>query len=158
MTARHITVPLLLASSLLGSCRFQDLTPGGNRHDEVMVQSVVAAFYQAIGARDRTALARTAMPAATALVAADHGPTVLVPMRTLIDVPERRNQAGGVRLVRSDLHADGDVASDRVGVVARAINGRREYEATDVVTLAHRSGAWQVAHATFGPWRLRSAP
>ena len=87
------------------------------------------------GARSRGTCARcsaTALPSATALLATDGGSPVLVPMRTVIDVPERRNQGGGARVVRSDLHTDGDVASDRVVVVARSADGRREYEATDV--------------------------
>jgi hypothetical protein len=149
---------LLLATLCLGSCRFQDLTPGSARHDEAAVTGVVSVFYQSIGARDLPALARSTLPSSTALVAADRGPTVLVPMRTVIDVPERRNQGGGARIVRADLRTDGDVATDRVVVAARSTDGRREYEASDVLTLAHRAGAWHVAHAMFGPWRIRSAP
>lgn len=149
---------MLLATWCLSSCRFQDLTPGNARHDEATLPGIVTAFYQAIGTRDLTGLERTVLPAATALVAADHGPTGLVPMRTLIEVPERRNQSGGARIVRTELRTDGDVAFDRVVVAARGSDGRREYEASDVLTLAHRAGAWQVAHAMFGPWRIRSAP
>lgn len=122
------------------------------------MQRVVTAFYQAIGAGDLTGLERTALPAATALMTADRGPTVLVPMRTLIDVPERRNQSGGVHIVRTELRTDGNVASDRVVIAARSGDGRRDYEASDLLTLAHRAGAWQIAHAMFGPWRIRSAP
>jgi hypothetical protein len=149
---------LVLISLLLSSCRFQDLTPGTARHDEATVQAVVTALYQAIGTRSPTGLQRIALPAATALLTSDHGPTVLVPLRTLIEVPERRNQGGGARIVRTDLHTDGDVATDRVVVAARSGDGRREYEASDMLTLARRAGVWQVAHAMFGPWRTRSAP
>lgn len=157
VTSRRI-VPLLLAIWCLGSCRFEDLTPGGTRHDEATVPGVVTAFYQAIGSRDLAGLARRALPAATALVTAEPGATVLMPMRTLIEVPERRNQGGGVRIVRTELRPDGDVATDRVVVVAGSGDGRREYEATDVLTLAHRAGTWRIAHAMLGPWRVRSAP
>jgi hypothetical protein len=137
-------------------CRFQDLTPGGTRRDEAAAQAAVTALYQAIGARSATALAAATLPATTALIAPDQGPAVLVPIRTMIDVPERRNQ-GGVRIVRADLHVDGEVANDRVVVVNRGAD-RREFEATDVITLAHREGVWRVAQVAFGPWRSRTAP
>ena len=149
---------MLVATSFLGSCRFKDLTPGSGRHDEATVQGLVATFYQVLGTRDLAGLQRISLPAATALLAAERGPTVLVPMRTLVDVPERRNQRGGAHIVRTELHADGNVASERVVVTARSGDGSREFEASDVLTLAHRAGAWQVAHAMFGPWRTRSAP
>jgi ketosteroid isomerase-like protein len=155
---RHRRRAALIITLALASCRFQDLTPGGSRHDEAAVQAVVASLYQALGARDAPGLARVALPAATALVVADRSPPVLVPMRTMIDVPERRNQGGGVRVARTELRPDGDVATERVVVVARSGDGLREYEATDVLTIARRAGVWRVAHAVFGPWRSRSAP
>lgn len=158
MNSRSTVVKLLLGVSCLGSCRFQDLTPGNARHDEATLPGVVTAFYQAIGGRDRSALERTTLSASTALMATDRGPVVLVPMRTVTEVPERRNQGGGARIVRTELHTDGDVATDRVSVAARSGDGRREYEASDMITLAHRAGRWQVAHAMFGPWRTRSGP
>jgi hypothetical protein len=155
---RSTVALLLVAISCLGGCRFQDLTPGNARHDEATLPGVVTAFYQAIAGRDRPALERTTLPAATALMATDRGPIVLVPMHTVTEVPERRNQGGGARIVRTELHTDGDVATDRVSVTAKSGDGRREYEASDMVTLAHRAGRWQVAHVMFGPWRVRSGP
>jgi hypothetical protein len=153
---------LIRSSSLmalaLASCRFQDLTPGGPRHDEVAVQTLVASFYQAVGAKDAAALQRVALVSATALLASDRSPPVLVPLRTMIEVPERRNQGGGARIVRTELRTDGDVATDRVVVIGRSGDGRREYEATDVFTVARRAGEWRLAHAAFGPWHARSAP
>jgi len=149
---------MLIATLGLGSCRFQDLTPGNARHDEAMLPRVVNAFYQALGNRDRSALERTTLSASTALMTTDRGPIVLVPMRTVTDVPERRNQGGGARIIRTELHTDGDVATDRVSVAAKSPDGRREYEASDMITLAHRAGRWQVAHVMFGPWRIRSGP
>ncbi len=154
MTARHLPIILLLVAS----CRFQDLTPGASRHDEAAVQAVVTAFYQAIGTRDAAGLQRVAFGSATVLVATDRAAPVLVPLRTMIDVPERRNQGGGARIARTELRADGDVATDRVVVVARSGDGRREYEATDVLTVARREGGWRVAHVVFGTWHTRSAP
>ena len=154
MTAKYLPVLLLVAVS----CRFQDLTSGGSRRDEAAVQVVVASLYQAIGAKDTAALPHVALPSATALVAAERSPPALVPLRTMIDVPERRNQGGAVHIVRTELRSDGDVATDRVVVVARSSDGVREFEATDVFTIARHAGEWRVAHAMFGPWRPRSTP
>jgi ketosteroid isomerase-like protein len=154
VTAKHIPIILLLVTS----CHFQDLTPGGSRHDEAAIQAVAVAFYQAIGARDAGGLQRAAFGSATVLVATDHAAPALVPIRTMIDIPERRNQGGGARIVRTELRADGDVAIDRLVVVARSNDGRREYEATDVLSVARREGGWRIAHVVFGPWHARSAP
>lgn len=142
----------------LGSCRFQDLTPAGSRRDEAAVLAVVGSLYQAIGARRLDAMQRITLPSATALLTGDRTPPVLVPMRTMVEVPERRNQAAGVRIVRTELRTDGDIATDRVVVVTRSANGRREFEAADNVVLARRDGSWRVAHVAFGPWKSRSAP
>jgi hypothetical protein len=143
---------------LLGACRFQDRTPGSSRRDEAAVQGVVTQFYQAVGSKDRAGLLRSALPSATALFATEGGSPVLGPLLTVVEVPDRRNQGGGARVVRSDLHTDGDVASDRIVIVARSADGLGEFEATDVLTLAHRDGGWRIAQAMFGPWKLRSAP
>lgn len=154
MTSRYLPILLLAAAS----CRFQDLTPGGARRDEATIQAVVASLYQAIGQKDLAALHRVAIPSATALLAAERGAPVLVPMRTMIDIPERRNQLGGARILRSELRVDGEVATDRVMVVARSRDGSREFEATDLFTVARRNGEWHVAHTVLGTWRTRSAP
>lgn len=146
---------LLLAAA---ACRFQDRTPGGSRRDEQAVQGVVSSFYQAIGARDLNALERFTLPSATALLASEGSSPVLVPMRTMVSVPERRNQGGGARIVRTELRPDGGVATDRVVISGRSADGQREFEATDVLTLAREGGRWHVAHAMFGPWKSRSAP
>jgi len=149
---------VLLALLAVSSCRFQDLTPGNSRRDEAMVQTTVGAFYQAIGTRSLEAMQRVALPAATVLMAGERSPPVLVPVRTMIDVPERRNQGGGVRLVRTEYRPDGDIATDRIVVVAHSSDGRREFEAADVLVLARRGGEWRVAQAVFGPWKVRTAP
>ncbi len=146
----------LLLTSLV-SCRFEDRTPGGTRRDEIAVQAAVAGFYQSLAARDSDGLRRAAFASATVLVPAGSS-VALVPLRTLLDVPERRNQDGGVRVARSDLHVDADIASDRVTVTVRGSNGLPDYDATDVVLLARRDGQWQVAQAAFGPWHTRSGP
>ena len=154
MTCRYLPIFLIAAAS----CRFQDRTPGGSRHDEATVQAVVVSFYQVVAARDAAGLQRVALPSATALVADDHRAPVLVPLRTMIEVPERRNRGAGARIVRTDLRPDGDVAIDRVVVMARSGDGRHEYEATDVLSLARWRDGWRVAQVVFGAWHARSAP
>lgn len=146
---------MLLAVTLV-SCRFEDRTPGGSRPEDVALRVLVADFYQAIGGHDRVGLDRTALPAATVLLAG--ATTTLVPVRTMIEVPERRNEGGGVRVSRLDIRPDGEVATARVVVVTGNPNAGREYEATDFLTIAHRDGAWHIAQAVCGPWRIRSAP
>jgi hypothetical protein len=134
------------------------MTPGALRRDEAVTQAVVTAFYQAIGAKNLEAMQRVALPSATAVLSGDRTAPVLVPMRTMVDVPERRNQNGGVRVVRTEFRPDGDVATDRIGVVSRSRDGRREFEAADIVILARRGGEWRIAHVVFGPWKVRTAP
>lgn len=148
---------LLLSVVMLSSCRFEDRTPGGSRPEDTALRNLVADFYQAVGRRDQTGLGRAVFPAATVLLASTDGAT-LVPVRTLIDVPERRNDGGGVRVSRVDLRPDGAVATARVVVVAvNSIDGR-EFESTDFLTIAYREGAWRIAQIACGPWRVRSAP
>jgi hypothetical protein len=147
-----------VAALLTSSCKFQDLSPSGSRRDETAMQATVTAFYRAIAAHDAAAVQRVTYPAATTLLQPEHGAPVLVPIRTMIDVPERRNQHGGVRVVRSDLRIDGELATDHLVVTAAGDDGRREYEASDFVTLARRDGGWRIAHVALGPWRVRSAP
>jgi hypothetical protein len=142
---------------LLVSCRFEEHAPGGLRPEDGAVRSLVAEFYQSVGARDQRRLERSVLPAATVLLSRPGG-ALLVPVRTMIDVPERRNEGGGVRIARVDLRPDGEVATARVVVVFTAPADQREFEATDFLTIAHREGAWRVAQAVFGPWRMRSAP
>ena len=142
----------------LSACRFEDLTPGSSRRDEAGIQATATGFYQALGTRDHASLEKTTLPAATVLVTAERTPVVLVSMASMIEIPERRNEHGGVRIVRVELHPDGDLATARVVIAARSADGRNEFEATDFLTMAHRTNDWRIAHAVFGPWRIRSAP
>jgi hypothetical protein len=151
-------LPILLLSALtLSSCRFEDGTPGGSRPEDTALRGLVAEFYQAVGRRVGVRLDRAVFPAATVLLDGGSG-AALVPVRTLIEVPERRNEGGGVRISRIDLRPDGALATARVVVVAVNTIDGREFESTDFLTIAHRDGTWRVAQAVFGPWRMRSAP
>jgi hypothetical protein len=157
MCGRRLLPVLLLSALALTSCHFEDGTPGGSRPEDTALRDLVANFYQAVGHRDQAQLAHVVFPAATVLLDGVSG-VALVPVRTLIEVPERRNEEGGVRIARVDLRPDGSLATARVVVVAvNAIDGR-EFESTDFLTIAHRDSTWRIAQAVFGPWRARSAP
>jgi len=149
---------VVLAGVAFVACRLQDFTPGSTRHEEGTLQAATTLFYHALGQRDTTELDQAALPAATALVGGPGDAAVLVPIRTMVTVSERRNENGGVRVVRSELHPDGDIATTHVVVVARSRDGSQEFEASDWLTFARRGEGWRVAHAVFGPWRNRTAP
>lgn len=157
MPGRRLLSFSLLAVLLLASCHFEDGTPGGSRPEDAALRALVADFYQAVSRRDQSQLEMVAFPAATVLLADPPGAT-LVPMRTLIEVPERRNEGAGVRVARIDLRPDGDLATARVVVVAVDSVDGIEFESTDFLTIARRDGGWRVAQAAFGPWRVRSVP
>ncbi|MGH7583133.1 MAG: nuclear transport factor 2 family protein [Gemmatimonadales bacterium] len=158
MISRNIGLSLALLCGVAAlSCRFQDLTPGSSRREEAALQAATTLFYHALAHRDTAELARAALPAATALVAGTGAQPVLVPLVTMVMVDERRNEDGGVRVVRTEVHADSDVATDRIVVMARGQEGTEDFEASDWLTFARRDGAWRVAHAVFGPWRNRTA-
>ena len=158
MISRYIGLSLtLLCGAAALSCRLQDLTPGSSRHEEVALQATTTLLYHALAHRDTAELARTALPAATALISGTGSQPVLVPLHTMMTVGERRNENGGARVVRTELHADSDIATDHIVVTARGDHGSGDLEASDWLTFARRDGVWRVAHAVFGPWRNRTA-
>ena len=158
MSGRLLLWSVLLTSLLVASCHFEDGTPGGSRPTDTALRALVAEFYQAVGHRDEAQLGDAALPSATALLAGAAGDAALVPVRTLLEVPDRRNEGGGVRISRIDLRPDGSVATARVTVVAVDPLGKQELEATDLLTFAHREGSWRIAQTVHGSWRVRSAP
>jgi hypothetical protein len=157
MHFRRLRILILFTALFLASCRFEDRTPGGSKPEDVALRTLVAEFYQSVGARDLAHLGRVTTPSSTVLLARNDG-AVLIPVRTMIEVPERRNEGGGVRIARIDLRPDGEVATARVVVVSVNATDQHEDESTDFLTIGHREGAWRVAQAVFGPWRIRSAP
>ena len=157
MSPRPWLPVLIMLATTLVSCRFEDRTPGGSKPEDAAMRAAVTDLYLALGAKDAAKLTKVVLPAGTALLARPDG-AVLVSTRTMIDVPERRNEGGGVHIARMYIRPDGAVATARVVVVSTNPTDRREYESTDFLTLANREGAWYVAQAVFGLWRIRSAP
>ncbi len=157
MSGFRVLALSILTVLTLASCHFEDRTPGGSKPEDAALRRLVAGFYQSIGGKDAAGLDQRSLPAATVLLARAEG-ALLVSVRTMIEVPERRNEGGGVRIVRIDLRPDSTVATARVVVASVDASDGHEEEATDFLTIAHREGAWRVAQAVFGPWRIRSAP
>lgn len=147
----------LLVLAAVG-CRFDYRAPSGARAEDLALQGVATMFYASLTQHDTAAFARAVFPAATVLIDGGGSPVTLVPARTLFDVPGRRTDRGGVRIIRSELRSDGDLATARLVIAAEGSATQGDYEAADVLTLARRDGAWRIAHAVLGPWRLRSAP
>lgn len=159
--ARHVARRALLAAGaafVVAGCRFEERPPNGSRRDDAALQSVATAFYRSMGGRDSSGLRAAVFPAATMIVDGGRNAPTLVPVRTLLELPERRTAKGGVRIVHTELHADGAVATARVTIAAQGPGDEGEFEASDFLTLARRDGGWRVAHAVLGPWRPRSAP
>jgi hypothetical protein len=155
---RGRTVACSLLSLAVIGCRFDYHAPNGARVEDVALQGVATTFYASLTHHDTAAFARAVFPAATVLIDGGRNPVTLVPARTLLDVPGRRTDRGGVRLVRSELRSDGDLATARLVIAVEGNASQGEYEASDLMTLARREGSWRIAHVVLGPWRLRSAP
>ncbi len=148
----------VVVAMALPGCRFEDRTLGGARRDDTSVQALADGFYAALALRDTAALSRTTYGGATALVAGGRNPSALVPIRSVLGVPDRRTTAPAPRIVRTELRPDGVVASARVMIASRTPDGLGEIEATDFLTLARVGDQWRVAHVIFGPWRMREMP
>jgi hypothetical protein len=154
----QVRAALLMAVATGVGCRFESRPPAGSAREDATLEGVVESLYVSLARHDTTLFDHGTFAAATTLLQSDARLVSLVPLHTMLDVPERRNAGGGVRIVRTELRPDGNVATARVVVASRDLGGTREWEATDVLTLAYRDATWRIAHAVFGPWRIRSAP
>ena len=153
MHPRHLA--LLAVAVIGGGCRFEDRTPGGAGSDEASLQQVAASFYQVMARGDVAATDRITFSSSTVLVDDGRGVARVVPVHTMLGLPDRRTSDGPPRIVRTELRTDGAVATARVVI---AVSLPSEMEATDILTLARDGSQWRIAHAVFGPWRRRGAP
>ncbi|MES2306218.1 MAG: nuclear transport factor 2 family protein [Gemmatimonadota bacterium] len=158
MSTPNRSTAILLTLFALTGCRFDYRTPTGARNEDPVLQGLPVAFYRALARHDSAAFGRAVFPAATVLIDGGNNPATLVAARALLGIPEYRTERSGVRLVRSEVRADGNLATVRVVIAADGTLGAGDFEANDFLTLARRDGAWRIAHAVFGPWRPRSAP
>ena len=148
---------LLLLLATIG-CRFDYRAPRGARSEDAALQRAATSFYSSLTHHDTAAFGKVVFPAATILINGGGDSALLVPARALLDVPEHRTERKGVRLIRSEVRADGDLATARMIIAVEGTTGLGEFEASDFLTLARRNGTWRLAHAVLGPWRPRSAP
>lgn len=148
----------MLLLPLLAGCQFEYRAASGSRVEDAAIQGVATSFYGALTRHDTATFGRVVWPTATGLVDGGQEPPTLVPLRTLLDLPGQRSQRSGVRLVRSDLRTDGELATARLVIAAASSAGAGEEEATDFFTLARHDGSWRIAHVLLGAWRPRTAP
>lgn len=154
---RHVLTASLATLAVVG-CHFEDRAPSGARVEDAALQQVVTSFYVALARHDTAAFGAAVFPAATVLIDGGRNPVTLVPVHTLFDVPGRRTDRNGVRVIHSELRSDGDLATARLQVAVEGARGQGDYEASDLLSFARRDGVWRIAHVMLGPWRLRSAP
>ena len=108
-------------------------------------------MYAAIANQPLSGLDSVAFAAAT-VVTSEPGPTVLIPLHTLTDIPGSRTSGESIRLLRTEVRTEGSVATVRVSLTRAAM------QASDIVTLGQRGGRWLVAHVALGFWRPREEP
>jgi len=149
---------VLPCALLLAGCHFETRQPQGSAGDEAAVTQATTGFYRAMARRDSVALQQMTFGAATVLLTAGHSAPSLIAGRALRDLPERRSGGGEVRVVRTEVRLDGDLASVRATIATRDRGDAGEFEASDQLTLARRDGGWRVAHALLGSWHPRTAP
>lgn len=147
-----------LVTLSVGGCRFESRIPESSPKDDNALQTVTTGFYRALAVDDTTALEAITFGSATVLLAAGHSEPSLIARRALPSIPERRTLPPGVRLVRTEIHPDGDFAVVRAVVAAQDGGRGGEFEASDWLTIARRGGEWRIAHILLGPWRIRTAP
>jgi hypothetical protein len=150
---RNLLVVLVLATP---ACHLEEREPLGSlrQGDERALEAVVTSVYAALGARDTLALDSLLLPAAT-LAMATMGEGYLLPRHVLFEPEAPRSAESAGRVVRTDIRLDGDIAVVRVVAATRPAGAATESEASDLVTLVRREGAWRVAHLVFGGWRGR---
>jgi hypothetical protein len=113
---------VVLAWSLLfAGCQIEDRTPSGTRRDDAAIQSVLSGYHRALAARDwKTASAYVWRGAIYAGVAAPADASPATPASRVMPVDSALAVLGrvaaqapalyDVRLVRSDVRLEGDVA------------------------------------------------
>jgi hypothetical protein len=161
--ARPSTVALLLALLLAPACRIEDHTPAGSRRDEDAVQALVAAYARTLSDRD--------WKAARALFWADAsyaGPMIpapgdshqAVPIDLAISTIARRvegldPQRFDVRILRSDVRQDGDLAAVWLTTRRRipVAGAFAEADWVEHLVLRRIDGEWRILSVT-----ARTAP
>ncbi len=149
-------VGILAAVGLVLGCQIHQRPPAGMAADDDHLSRLTTGLYQAMAARDTVALDSMLFIAATVLLDTERAEPALIGWQTATALPERRT--AGVRIARTEVRHQGELGSVRAVIVSRDPVTAAEFEATDLLTFGRQGGTWRLAHAVFGPWRLRTAP
>lgn len=140
-------------------CRLEVHKPVGTAvaGDELALQQAAERLYRALAASDTAALDSAGVPAATVTLPGP-GDGFVVPLYALWSARGLRSGDPLLRVVRTEIHPDGNVAMVRATVATRLAGALTETEGSDWLTFVRRDGGWHLAHAAVGPWHGRPAP
>ena len=141
----------------LGACRFESRVPVGTVRDDATVLGSVRALYAAMERGNTDEIDSLVMPTATALLGTSDGPA-LVPWRAMMSAGAGRIAAPELRVIRTEIRIDGDLAAVRVTVAGRSGPNTASPEASDLLTFARMHNRWLLAHASFGSWHGGGLP
>jgi hypothetical protein len=149
------TALALALLTLAAACRIEDRTPAGSRRDDAAIQAVLAEYHRDLAARDWRRAADLAWRGATyaGLSAAPAGGAInrVVPLDSaLAEVARRANaldpDSYDVRIVRTDVHQEGDLAAAWVTTRRRARRGGQgaDEEWVEHFVLRRIAGGWRI--------------
>jgi poly(3-hydroxybutyrate) depolymerase len=147
---------LLLGAILSSACHIEDHTPAGSRRDESFIRAVVAGHYRCLAER-RWAACRTAFWPGATFSATGGGDTLTtvpraIPVDSMIAALARTLSSTvpgdwDLRLLRSEVHQDGDLATVWADVRQHSGDGDRatDTDFTELLVLRRLGGAWRIA-------------
>lgn len=159
-TMRPSFTAIALALTLTSpGCRLEVREPVGTAvaGDELALQEATRGVYRALAESDTTAFDSAAVPAATVILPGP-GDGYVVPLYALWTAPGLRAGDPALRVVRTEIHPDGNVAVVRVTVATRLAGALTDSEGRDWLTFVRRDGGWTLAHLALGNWRGRPTP
>jgi len=153
---RPFAALLLLGAILTSACHVEDHTPAGTRRDESFIRAVVGGHYRCLAERKWTSCRTAFWPGAT-FSAPGSGDTLTsapraIPADSMIASLARtlsRTDPGDwdLRLLRSEVHQDGDLATVWADVRQHSRDGDRatDTDFTELLVLRRLGGAWRIA-------------
>jgi hypothetical protein len=151
----HGAALALALLTLAAACRIEDRTPAGSRRDDAAIQAVLAEYHRDLAARDWRRAADLAWRGATyaGLSAAPAGGAInrVLPLDSaLAEVAHHANaldpDSYDVRIVRTDVHQEGDLAAAWVTTRRRARHGGQvaDEEWVEHFVLRRIAGGWRI--------------
>jgi hypothetical protein len=153
---RPLAALLLLGASLTAGCHVEDHTPAGTRRDESFIRAVVSGHYRCLAER-KWPTCRTAFWPGATFSAPGSGDTAtsvprLIPADSMIaalahSLPEMAKTEWELRLLRSEVHQDGDLATVWADVRQHSRDGDQtaDTDFTELIVLRRLGGAWRIA-------------